>query len=177
MARYSTIMFCPSRKPFFSSCEENARVDRSALGLCGPGREILLGAIFQLAVHEHETATSAAVPATRPRNSRRLIVAPGGQTGDGSNSRVYSGRGLAEVKGCPLWVNSRHGTIPSYVRFAPIADIGATRPLSAMCGRLRVGKSFLSRLQHSSVQPCVRPVSAAHGAAGHNALRGSGPGQ
>ncbi len=28
-----------------------------------------------------------------------------------------------------------------------------------------------------SVQPCVRPVSAAHGAAGHNALRGSGPGQ
>ena len=34
-----------------------------------------------------------------------------------------------------------------------------------------------SRLQHWSVQPCVRPVSAAHEAAGHNALRGSGPGQ
>src|SRR5450830_214995 len=33
------------------------------------------------------------------------------------------------------------------------------------------------RLQHWSVQPCVRPLSAAHGAAGHNALRGSGPGQ
>ena len=32
-----------------------------------------------------------------------------------------------------------------------------------------------SRLQHWSVQPCVRPLSAAHGAAGHNALRGSGP--
>ena len=32
-----------------------------------------------------------------------------------------------------------------------------------------------SRLQHWSVQPCVRPVCAAHGAAGHNALRGSGP--
>jgi hypothetical protein len=28
-----------------------------------------------------------------------------------------------------------------------------------------------------SVQPCVRPVSAAHEAAGHNAFRGSGPGQ
>ena len=28
-----------------------------------------------------------------------------------------------------------------------------------------------------SVQPCVRPVSAAHEAAGLNALRGSGPGQ
>ena len=34
-----------------------------------------------------------------------------------------------------------------------------------------------SRLQQWSVQACVRPVSAAHGAAGHNALRGSGPGQ
>jgi hypothetical protein len=34
-----------------------------------------------------------------------------------------------------------------------------------------------SRLQHWSVQPCVRPLSAAHRAAGHNALRGSGPDQ
>jgi hypothetical protein len=34
-----------------------------------------------------------------------------------------------------------------------------------------------SRLQHWSVQPCVRPVSAVHLTAGHNALRGSGPGQ
>src|ERR1700719_563597 len=28
-----------------------------------------------------------------------------------------------------------------------------------------------------SVQPCVRPLSAVHMTAGHNALRGSGPGQ
>ncbi len=34
-----------------------------------------------------------------------------------------------------------------------------------------------SRLQHWSVQPCVRPVCAVHMTAGHNALRGSGPGQ
>src|SRR4026208_1959073 len=34
-----------------------------------------------------------------------------------------------------------------------------------------------ARLQLWSVQPCVRPLSAAHGAAGHNALRGSGPDQ
>ena len=46
-----------------------------------------------------------------------------------------------------------------------------------MCGRLRVGKSFLHVLQHWSVQPCVRPVDAVHMTAGHNALRGSGPGQ
>src|SRR3954454_1519798 len=34
-----------------------------------------------------------------------------------------------------------------------------------------------SRLQHWSVQPCVRPLDAFHMTAGHNALRGSGPGQ
>jgi len=34
-----------------------------------------------------------------------------------------------------------------------------------------------SRLQRWSVQPCVRPVCAVHMTAGHNALRGSGPGQ
>ena len=38
-------------------------------------------------------------------------------------------------------------------------------------------QGFSSRLQHWSEQPCVRPLSAAHLAAGHNALRGSGPGQ
>jgi hypothetical protein len=32
-------------------------------------------------------------------------------------------------------------------------------------------------LQAWSVQPCVRPLSAVHMTAGHNALRGSGPGQ
>jgi hypothetical protein len=45
-----------------------------------------------------------------------------------------------------------------------------------LCGRLRVGKAFFT-FAGWSVQPCVRPVSAAHKAAGHNALRGSGPGQ
>ena len=49
--------------------------------------------------------------------------------------------------------------------------------LCAMCGRLRVGKENSSRRSRWSVQPCVRPVSAVHMTAGHNALRGSGPGQ
>ena len=47
--------------------------------------------------------------------------------------------------------------------------------LCAMCGRLRVGKDFLHVAW--SVQPCVRPICAVHMTAGHNALRGSGPGQ
>ena len=47
---------------------------------------------------------------------------------------------------------------------------------SAMCGRLRIGKDFLHAASWS-VLPCVRPLSAVHMTAGHNALRGSGPGQ
>jgi hypothetical protein len=34
-----------------------------------------------------------------------------------------------------------------------------------------------SRVQYWSVRPCVRPTNAVHVTAGHNALRGSGPGQ
>jgi hypothetical protein len=49
----------------------------------------------------------------------------------------------------------------------------------AMCGRLRVGKRFVDFFAHCwSELPCVRPFNAAQNeAAGHNALRGSGPGQ
>src|SRR5687768_17107977 len=50
--------------------------------------------------------------------------------------------------------------------------------LRAMCGRLRVGKSFVDLVHCWSELPCVRPLDAAlDTAAGHNALRGSGPGQ
>ena len=35
----------------------------------------------------------------------------------------------------------------------------------------------LLTLQRWSEQPCVRPLSAVHMTAGHNAFRGSGPGQ
>src|SRR5712671_5920942 len=38
-------------------------------------------------------------------------------------------------------------------------------------------QELFSRLQHWSVRPCVRPLDAVHTTAGHNALRGSGPGQ
>ena len=48
------------------------------------------------------------------------------------------------------------------VRFVPCVDAPGWQELS-------------SRLQHWSVQPCVRPFDAAHMTAGHNALRGSGP--
>ena len=90
------------------------------------------------------------------------------------------------------FLRSRH---KGHVRFGSKADICSAKrhvrsysksghvrcnsvcPLCAMCGRLRVGKNFLHILQPWSVQPCVRPLSAAHGAAGHNALRGPGPDQ
>ena len=48
-----------------------------------------------------------------------------------------------------------------------------------MCGRLAVGKGFLIFFTPGwSELPCVRPTDAALSmAAGHNALRRSGPGQ
>jgi len=55
-------------------------------------------------------------------------------------------------------------TLPRYVRSVPCVD-----------------GSELARLFFTfagwSVQPCVRPVRAVHMTAGHNAFRGSGPGQ
>src|SRR5665213_3635014 len=58
-------------------------------------------------------------------------------------------------------------------------QIVAVPRLSALCyvWTAPSWQELFSRLQHWSVQPCVRPLSAAHEAAGHNALRGSGPGQ
>src|SRR5215475_10853579 len=46
----------------------------------------------------------------------------------------------------------------------------------AMCGRLRVGKAFLHVCRLAGAAMCSA-YCAAHKAAGHNALRGSGPGQ
>ena len=56
----------------------------------------------------------------------------------------------------------------------------ATRGRSIQMGHVWTAPSWQelsSRLQHWSVQPCVRPFDAAHMTAGHNALRGSGPDQ
>jgi hypothetical protein len=66
------------------------------------------------------------------------------------------------------------------VRFA--SDTGQLSQCSeltrcAMCGRLRVGKENLHVAGLDRLRPCVRPVSAVRMTAGHNALRGSGPGQ
>ena len=63
----------------------------------------------------------------------------------------------------------------------PITDIRAVviwnAHLSAMCGRLRVGKSFLHVCRLGRCSHVFGLLSAAHRAAGHNALRRSGPDQ
>ena len=57
--------------------------------------------------------------------------------------------------------------------------ISASQRTEAMCHVWTAPswQGLSSRLQHWSVQPCVRPLDAVHMTAGHNALRGSGPGQ
>jgi hypothetical protein len=84
--------------------------------------------------------------------------------------------------------SARHPRVPNSRGFLPwrLPYAGPRRSQSRlcgpasgtlhMCGRLRVVKG-LSALQRWSVQPCVRPLSAVHMTAGHNAFRGSGPGQ
>src|SRR6185437_9189657 len=61
----------------------------------------------------------------------------------------------------------------------PITVIEADVVFAAMCHVWTAPswQGVFSRLQAWSVQPCVRPLSAVHMTAGHNALRGSGPGQ
>ncbi len=44
----------------------------------------------------------------------------------------------------------------------------------AMCGRLPVGKSFVTLMRAGRVLPCVRPFGVAYMAAGPNAIRGVG---
>ena len=65
------------------------------------------------------------------------------------------------------------------VRFGSKADMCTHKPMSAKCHVWTAPswQELSSRLQHWSVQPCVRPLDAVHMTAGHNALRGSGPGQ
>ena len=55
----------------------------------------------------------------------------------------------------------------------------ASQQLGALCHVWTAPswQELSSRLQHWSVQPCVRPFNAVHMTAGHNALRGSGPDQ
>ena len=65
---------------------------------------------------------------------------------------------------------------------SPITPTAAQKPtfrhfafVPCVDGSELARKIFTSRCW--SVQPCVRPVGAVHMTAGHNALRGSGPGQ
>ena len=73
--------------------------------------------------------------------------------------------GKADMPQCPLFHRKR--------------TLELSRVMFALCHVWTApswqGKS--ARLQPWSVQPCVRPVCAVHMTAGHNALRGSGPGQ
>src|SRR5262249_41453445 len=98
-------------------------------------------------------------------------------------SIAQGGRPVHRSKSRPLMsAMGQERTPPAYLAMS-------TLPLKAdkapTCWHVRsvpcVDGSELARLFFTfagwSVQPCVRPVSAAHEAAGHNALRGSGPGQ
>ena len=64
-------------------------------------------------------------------------------------------------------------TAPSWQGFFHECSIGSVQPCVAGSELARL----FSRVQHWSVQPCVRPKSAVRMTAGHSAFRGSGPGR
>src|SRR6516225_12438670 len=78
------------------------------------------------------------------------------QVRSGSEAEVAFGQGSTPESG--------HRCHARYVCFGPCVDG------SGLARRIFT-------LQRWSEQPCVRPVYAVHMTAGHNALRGSGPGQ
>jgi hypothetical protein len=87
---------------------------------------------------------------------------------------------LRVVAQCPRWVICGHRKSGSEMSALPLkADmlraIFDVRYVPCVDGSELASQDFTSRCW--SVQPCVRPVSAVRMTAGHNALRGSGPGQ
>jgi len=66
---------------------------------------------------------------------------------------------------------------PHYLLYPRKRTFDETAGMSAKCHVWTAPswQELSSRLQRWSVQPCVRPLSAVHLTAGHNAFRGSGP--
>src|SRR5213080_45047 len=65
---------------------------------------------------------------------------------------------------------------PRLLRSRPKFGVAVKRRDVPCVDGSELARTFLTP-QAWSVQPCVRPVCAVHMIAGHNALRGSGPGQ
>jgi hypothetical protein len=110
--------------------------------------------------------------------SRRLICCPRQSTSHRTDKGLalkrvpgrHSRSALGQCKFRPrlLCVRSTHGSRRR--RFGRHVGNGPCVDGSGLARRI-----FTS--QYWSEQPCVRPVCAVHLTAGHNALRGSGPGQ
>jgi hypothetical protein len=86
-------------------------------------------------------------------------------------------RGIGKPRGS-LWPPDRLRS----PRSGPLAGTGRMDILVAPTLALRQSRGASSRYpavaqRCGSEQPCVRPVNAVHVTAGHNAFRGSGPGQ
>src|SRR5262245_5376865 len=115
--------------------------------------------------------------ATRPINSRRLIVTPEAWTADRSNFYAYFGRGrcpLWVISGhlhctspCPLYPQERHRLRFWHVCFGPLADkrgtvhngMSALPPKADMCGAttdVRFGPIADSALHQLSINSSAR---------------------
>ena len=116
---------------------------------------------------------ATAAPPRSVMNSRRLTVTRRLMARHHTRSNWHAGSGYR----CPLWALADICSAIRHVRFTAESGHALAHVCFVPCvDGAELARAF-SRLQHWSVQPCVRPLRAAHGAAGHNALRGSGPDQ
>src|ERR1019366_485793 len=124
----------------------------------------------------------ALLPPLGKRRNPRAVACPTPSSGDGilsaqTSTLIGAETGIKTIAAvhsqCRLWVISGQtiaGENPLLSAIVQKRTNFAAQRNDAMCHVWTAPswQGLSSRLQHWSVQPCVRPVSAAHVAAGHN---------
>ena len=143
---------------------------RRSAGQCDPGRDALAVVSTKTGADMgHDPKVTRLYSLRKPAPN----VAAFGRAGEG-----HSGA-LALIFNDIPRMSHQGKVLAAHVCFGSEADIRApkdfVRLVPCVDGSWLASRNFTSH--RWSVQPCVRPVSAVRMTAGHNALRGSGPGQ
>jgi hypothetical protein len=114
------------------------------------------------------------------RSSIALAKSPVGLTREDVSPRVFTRK--PRLQPAEFLISGVNGLLQQYRSKTTKLKQSAARPSYLQRRKskrtcIAVGKENLHVTGLWAVQPCVRPLNAVHMTAGHNALRGSGPGQ